>query len=64
MKSIKLILDHYEGDKLIGKSGDLVEVSDEVYEYLQGAYQTIRQEAAPQVEEVMQLTKLLKGKKK
>jgi len=64
MKSIKLILEHYEGGKLVGKPGDLVEVSDETYDYLQNAYLAVRQEAAPQVEQIMQLSSLVKGKKK
>ena len=64
MKSIKLVLDHYEAGKLIGRAGDLVDVSDEIYEYLQGQYLTVRQEAAPQVEQIMQLSALVKGKKK
>ena len=64
MKSIKLIMDHIENGIKIGSAGDVVEVSDETYDYLQNCYGNVRQEAAPQVEQVMQLTTLIRGKKK
>lgn len=64
MKQIKLQMDHYDKGVLIGRAGDLVEVTDEVYDYINGSYASVRQEAAPQVEQIMQLTTLIKGKKK
>ena len=64
MKQIKLMMDHYDKGVLVGRAGDLVEVEDDVYEYINNSYASVRQEAAPQVEQMIELTKLVKGKKK